>query len=94
MGNRRHAVIVWPVGARRAVPLPALLPAGWTLKKLLGEHVSHPFNPDVANVFSGPARLKPGAAASAGFFPPAVKVVGNGVGNQFVQKTKRAYESS
>lgn len=30
---------------------PAALPEGWTLEKLLGEHSSHPFNPDVANVF-------------------------------------------
>ena len=30
---------------------PAVLPEGWTLKKLLGEHASHPFNPYVANAF-------------------------------------------
>ncbi len=30
---------------------PAALPEGWTLEKLLGEHSSHPFNPDVANAF-------------------------------------------
>ena len=30
---------------------PAVLPDGWDLKKLLGEHASHPFNPDIANAF-------------------------------------------
>jgi ATP-dependent DNA helicase RecG len=30
---------------------PAILPDGWDLKKLLGEHASHPFNPDIANTF-------------------------------------------
>jgi len=30
---------------------PAVLPEGWTLEKLLGEHASHPYNPDVANAF-------------------------------------------
>ena len=30
---------------------PAVLPEGWDLAKLLGEHASHPFNPDIANVF-------------------------------------------
>lgn len=30
---------------------PAVLPEGWTLAKLLGEHASQPFNPAVANVF-------------------------------------------
>ena len=30
---------------------PAVLPEGWTLERLLGEHSSQPFNPDVANAF-------------------------------------------
>jgi len=30
---------------------PAVLPEGWTLAKLLGEHASQPFNPAVANAF-------------------------------------------
>lgn len=30
---------------------PAVLAEGWNLKKLLGEHASHPFNPDIANTF-------------------------------------------
>jgi len=30
---------------------PAVLPEGWTLAKLLGEHASQPFNPIVANAF-------------------------------------------
>ncbi len=30
---------------------PAVLPDGWTLETLLGPHVSHPFNPEIANVF-------------------------------------------
>ena len=30
---------------------PAVLPEGWTLKSLLGEHSSRPFNPYVANTF-------------------------------------------
>lgn len=30
---------------------PAILPEGWTLAKLLGDHASHPFNPFVANAF-------------------------------------------
>ena len=30
---------------------PAVLPEGWSLKKLLGEHASLPFNPLVANAF-------------------------------------------
>ena len=30
---------------------PAVLPEGWTLKDLLGEHSSRPFNPYVANTF-------------------------------------------
>ncbi len=30
---------------------PAVLPDGWDLAKLLGDHASHPFNPDIANAF-------------------------------------------
>ena len=30
---------------------PAVLPEGWTLAKLLGEHASSPFNPAIANAF-------------------------------------------
>lgn len=30
---------------------PGELPESWTLDKLLGRHFSHPFNPDIANVF-------------------------------------------
>ncbi|WPJ96584.1 ATP-binding protein [Coraliomargarita algicola] len=30
---------------------PAVLPYGWDLAKLLGDHASHPFNPDIANAF-------------------------------------------
>jgi len=30
---------------------PAVLPEGWDLAKLLGDHASHPFNPDIANAF-------------------------------------------
>lgn len=30
---------------------PGELPEGWSLKKLLGQHPSRPFNPDVANAF-------------------------------------------
>jgi len=30
---------------------PALLPQGWTVEKLRGEHASIPFNPDIANAF-------------------------------------------
>jgi len=30
---------------------PAVLPEGWSLKKLLGEHASKPFNPLIANAF-------------------------------------------
>lgn len=30
---------------------PAVLPEGWTLAKLLGEHASQPFNPTLANAF-------------------------------------------
>lgn len=30
---------------------PAVLPEGWTLDKLLGEHASQPFNPTLANAF-------------------------------------------
>lgn len=30
---------------------PAVLPEGWDLEKLLGDHASHPYNPDVANAF-------------------------------------------
>ena len=30
---------------------PAVLPEGWNLEKLLGEHASHPYNPKVANAF-------------------------------------------
>ena len=28
-----------------------MLPDGWNLAKLLGDHASHPFNPDIANAF-------------------------------------------
>jgi len=28
-----------------------VLPEGWDLAKLLGDHASHPFNPDIANAF-------------------------------------------
>ncbi len=30
---------------------PAVLPEDWSLETLLGEHASHPYNPDVANAF-------------------------------------------
>ena len=30
---------------------PALLPQGWTVQKLHGDHPSRPFNPDIANTF-------------------------------------------
>lgn len=30
---------------------PAVLPEGWDLAKLLGNHASHPHNPDIANTF-------------------------------------------
>jgi ATP-dependent DNA helicase RecG len=30
---------------------PAVLPEGWDIGKLLGEHASKPFNPDIANTF-------------------------------------------
>ena len=30
---------------------PAVLPDGWNLEKLLGEHSSHPYNPGIANCF-------------------------------------------
>ena len=30
---------------------PAVLPEGWNLEKLLGDHASHPYNPDIANAF-------------------------------------------
>jgi ATP-dependent DNA helicase RecG len=30
---------------------PAVLPEGWRLKDLLGEHASLPYNPHVANAF-------------------------------------------
>ena len=30
---------------------PGQLPASWSVEKLVGKHASHPFNPDIANVF-------------------------------------------
>jgi ATP-dependent DNA helicase RecG len=30
---------------------PAVLPHGWTVEKLRGDHPSIPFNPDIANTF-------------------------------------------
>lgn len=30
---------------------PVILPENWTLKKLLGDHSSHPYNPEIANCF-------------------------------------------
>jgi ATP-dependent DNA helicase RecG len=30
---------------------PAILPENWSIEKLLGEHSSHPYNPDIANCF-------------------------------------------
>jgi len=30
---------------------PAVLPEGWTQQTLVGPHVSHPYNPDIANTF-------------------------------------------
>ena len=37
---------------------PGVLPQGWTLEQLMAKHASHPFNPDIANVFFKAAYLE------------------------------------
>ena len=50
-----------------------MLTDGWDLTKLLGDHASLPFNPDIANAFSVRVKSNLGGAASNGSLKPATK---------------------
>lgn len=60
---------------------PGQLPPSWTVEKLQQKHASHPFNPDLANVFSRAGEIEAwgrgiermyAACRAAGFPEPAI----------------------
>ena len=46
-----------------------VLPDGWDVRKLLGEHPSHPYNPNVANAFFRAGRYISQLAGSRAYIP-------------------------
>lgn len=71
---------------------PAVLPDGWDVRKLLGEHPSHPYNPNVANAFFRAGEIEAWgrgirrmflACRQAGVPEPEIRLTGNDLWLEF-----------